>query len=172
MVGSMVTAGWVVLTGSAVLGGLLLGAIVLLLGAVAFVGWWWRRSNRGRVGPSAVVRAVVLRVAQDHPEPIRPDPSLPAPARSVTRGQVRRASPSPLWLRTAPGNLTTPQLGLAWHCTYFALVDLPAGAPTADLIELRVALLDEIERRDPVGFARWLDTGARAGSDPGRFLTG
>jgi hypothetical protein len=32
-------------------------------------------------------------------------------------------------------------------------------------------LLDAIERRDRDGFTRWLETGARAGSDPGRYLT-
>jgi hypothetical protein len=31
--------------------------------------------------------------------------------------------------------------------------------------------LDELERRDPAGVARWLDSGARAGGNPSKFLT-
>ncbi len=42
---------------------------------------------------------------------------------------------------------------------------------TACLIETRCALLDELTHRDPEGFTRWLDSGARAASDPARFLT-
>jgi len=38
-------------------------------------------------------------------------------------------------------------------------------------LTIRELLIDEIERRDRDGFARWLDTGARAGSDPSRYLT-
>jgi hypothetical protein len=45
---------------------------------------------------------------------------------------------------------------------------------TTDALHLartRERYLDEIERRDPRGFARWLSSGARAGSDPATFLT-
>jgi hypothetical protein len=36
---------------------------------------------------------------------------------------------------------------------------------------MRGRLLDEIERRDPLGFNRWLAATPCAGSDPGRHLT-
>lgn len=36
--------------------------------------------------------------------------------------------------------------------------------------ELRKSYLDELERRSPDGFARWLASGARTGGDPGRYL--
>jgi len=39
------------------------------------------------------------------------------------------------------------------------------------LITTRSELLDELARRDPERFQRWLDSGARAASDPARFLT-
>jgi len=32
-------------------------------------------------------------------------------------------------------------------------------------------LLDELERRDRAGFQRWLSTGARAASDPSRYIS-
>jgi hypothetical protein len=37
--------------------------------------------------------------------------------------------------------------------------------------EQRRAYLDEMARRDPEGFHRWLDSGARAAGDPSRYLT-
>jgi len=31
--------------------------------------------------------------------------------------------------------------------------------------------LDELERRDPAGFRRWINDGARAAGDPARYIT-
>lgn len=67
--------------------------------------------------------------------------------------------------------LSTPELCLAWRRSYLALGDLPAGPDRGELVTLRQSMLDELERRDPVGFRRWLEAGARAGGDPGRYLT-
>jgi hypothetical protein len=39
-------------------------------------------------------------------------------------------------------------------------------------VQRRVAALDELERRDPAGFARWLAAGATAGSNPAQYLRG
>jgi hypothetical protein len=38
-------------------------------------------------------------------------------------------------------------------------------------VRMRGHLLDEIERRDPAGFDRWLATLPKAGSDPSRYLS-
>jgi len=70
-----------------------------------------------------------------------------------------------------PEQLTTLQLCVAWQHSYFALLDFPTGPAYWEVVRVRECLLDELERRDPAGFARWLETGARAGSDPGRYLT-
>lgn len=69
-----------------------------------------------------------------------------------------------------PQELSTQELCLAWRRSYIALLDLPAGYARDEVVRVRKDLLDELERRDPAGFARWLETGARAGSDPGRYL--
>lgn len=66
--------------------------------------------------------------------------------------------------------LSTPELCLAWRRSYLTLGELPAGAARGELVTLRQSMLDELERRDPAGFHRWLDAGARAGGDPGRYL--
>jgi len=51
------------------------------------------------------------------------------------------------------------------------LLDVPAGPGRWEIVRVRECLLDELERRDRDGFIRWLDSGARAGSDPGRYLS-
>jgi hypothetical protein len=68
------------------------------------------------------------------------------------------------------GTLSTPELCLAWRRSYLTLVDLPAGSARCELVAMRQSMLDELERRDSAGFQRWLDDGARAGGDPGRYL--
>jgi len=73
-------------------------------------------------------------------------------------------------VKTPPAAVPTPALCLAWRRSYLALVDTPSGPARDDVVRLRRDLLEELERRDPVGFGRWLDAGARAGSDPGRYL--
>jgi hypothetical protein len=40
------------------------------------------------------------------------------------------------------------------------------------LVARREETLDELERRDPDGFARWLAAGPAAGSDPADFVRG
>jgi hypothetical protein len=68
-------------------------------------------------------------------------------------------------------DLPTGELCVAWRRSYLELqrtVDEPARQR---LVRLRREYLDELERRDRAGFARWLASGARAGSDPQRYLT-
>jgi hypothetical protein len=67
--------------------------------------------------------------------------------------------------------LSTPELCLAWRRSYLALLDVTSYPARCDIVRMREWLLDELERRDRDGFTRWLDTGARAGSDPGRYLS-
>jgi len=76
-------------------------------------------------------------------------------------------SPPPLTFEA----LSTPELCLAWRRSYLALLDATSYPARCDIVHLRECLLDELERRDRDGFTRWLDTGARAGSDPGRYLS-
>ena len=38
------------------------------------------------------------------------------------------------------------------------------------MADVRRAYLDELERRCPAAFAAWLESGARAAGDPGKFF--
>jgi hypothetical protein len=73
------------------------------------------------------------------------------------------------WIRAEA--LSTRELCLAWRRSYLTLLDLPPGPARWEIARIRQCLLDELERRDRDGFTRWLDAGARASSDPGRYLS-
>lgn len=70
------------------------------------------------------------------------------------------------------GPLTDSQLCLAWRISFLALLRSPDLDRTAHLVRRRQEYLDELERRNPAGFARWLYAGARPASDPSRYLLG
>jgi hypothetical protein len=67
--------------------------------------------------------------------------------------------------------LPTPDLCWEWRRSYLAVVRASKPDELTRIAALRATYLDELERRDPTGFRRWLDSGARAASDPGRYLT-
>ncbi|WP_410606452.1 hypothetical protein [Amycolatopsis sp. lyj-109] len=68
-------------------------------------------------------------------------------------------------------DMATEELCVAWRRSYFVLL-LATDEPARRLVvQRRQDFLDEIERRDRRGFLRWLDSGAKAGSDPGPYLT-
>lgn len=68
-------------------------------------------------------------------------------------------------------DMGTEELCVAWRRSYHQLV-LAADEPARRLVvQRRQEFLDEFERRDGRGFRRWLDSGARAGGDPGPYLT-
>jgi hypothetical protein len=148
--GAVTVGGWLALTGLVAVLGPASGAVILalLLAAIALT---WRRLHRQlhrRLGPQR---------------------GLALPGRSPARRGVSRVSPRAL--PSAPEALATPQLCLAWQESYLALLTLPPGPARSQIVRVRERLLDELERRDPDGFTRWLDAGADAGSDPGRYLT-
>jgi hypothetical protein len=74
---------------------------------------------------------------------------------------------------TAPvGGLSVAALGREWLRTSAALAQARGPLVRAALVERRREALDELERRDPAGFARWLAEGATVDSDPARYVSG
>jgi hypothetical protein len=132
---------WLVVTGTAVLFGPTAWVVILVIGLAVGLAAAPRWMARRTWGPAGIG-----------------DP-ITEPTVAAARPPVR------------PETLSTPGLCLAWRRSYFALLDAPPGPLRDELVRVRGCLLDELERRDHAGFERWIEAGARAGSDPTRYLT-
>lgn len=86
------------------------------------------------------------------------------------------ASGSSAKLRSEPsvdlGGLTDQQLCRAWSTSYGALHRQSSAAQVAAAVAERAEYLDELERRNPDGFAAWLASGAHSPGNPLRYLAG
>jgi hypothetical protein len=71
-----------------------------------------------------------------------------------------------------PTSLSGDALCLAWRASFSALLRAGAPAERLQIVEERLAYLQELERRNPGGVAAWLASGARAAGNPARFVTG
>lgn len=116
------------------------------------------------VASPPATRVVRSRFAGQRPsgavEPGTDDPPPAAPA-----------APAPRRITCPPADgLTTAQLCQAWRVSFTALDTLDGPEERARVVQRRQEYLDALERRDPHGFARWIGLGARAASDPGRYL--
>jgi hypothetical protein len=76
------------------------------------------------------------------------------------------SSPAPVAL------LSTSVLVSEWSRTTAALVSRLEPAARQVVVRRRHEVLDELERRDPAGVARWLAAGAAEQSDPATFVRG
>ena len=109
----------------------------------------------------------------------RPGSGGTAPLRSWSAGGERRpAALDPAtaahvdWFQRPVTALTTQALGDEWVRTTAALAGRLAPAARQAVVTRREEALDELERRDPDGFARWLFAGATQDSDPAAFVRG
>ena len=153
-------------SGAAALAG---GAAATLLVALAVVGGltlWRVRTPRKRTGRGWA------RTAGLSPEQVSGairHPSHPAgralEVRDVGTAALPRFVP-PVW------TLGTESLGLEWLRTTAALSGPLDPAVRQSIVQRRRETLDELERRDPDGFARWLAEGPLPGSDPARYVQG
>ena len=132
------------LVGLAGLGGAVL--LALLLASSPAVTRWVRSRLVGRRAPGVAPTSAAV------------PPRVPPPA----------TAPSRVTCPPADGLTTAP--AQAWRTSFTALdaVDLPEDR--ARVVQRRQEYLDALERRDPHGFGRWIALGARAASDPGRYL--
>jgi hypothetical protein len=95
-------------------------------------------------------------------------PRRPVPDPALAEVEAELASPTQLF--ALPGSLTDEQLCRAWRTSYTALQRVQSTAQRAYLAEARSGYLNELQLRSPSSFARWMADGARAASDPGRYL--
>ena len=68
--------------------------------------------------------------------------------------------------------LSTPALGREWLRTTATLAGGLDAATRRAVVERREATLDELERRDPRGFVRWISEGPLPDSDPAEYVRG
>lgn len=95
----------------------------------------------------------------------------------AARRALTRLTPGP----TRPAEVLPPDLGqlplidlcrrwCASHVELRRLQHTRQVAPLAALISARASYLDELQRRDPVGFDRWLTSVGGSDSDPGDYI--
>ena len=164
---------WAMADTAAMAAGLTTGGLLALCGAAALFGG----------GPTAVVTVLggaVVAVVLLHRLTRTPGP-----------GSAPRASAGPVlsaWADSFGGTaahsphrdaprllppvdlLTTRALGREWLRTTAALAGRLEPVVRACLVQRREDALDELERRDPAGFARWLADGPQPGSDPADWV--
>ncbi|MGY2127189.1 hypothetical protein [Blastococcus sp. SYSU DS0617] len=149
--GLLVVCGAAVLVGTAVtllIGALLTGAALLL-----------RRPDPARAAPAGAL-------LPDEPEsPVVLSPLHPAAPtfRIGSVGSARAVLPS-------VRSLSTRSLGEEWLRTTAVLDASPEPSTREAVAARRQSVLDELERRDPAGFARWLAHGTDGSSNPADFV--
>lgn len=130
------------------------GIAFLAIGAVVVV-VLIARAVRGR---RAVAESTADRTTPFHPTPVHP---------VRPQGHVELASVLP-----PVAVLTTAELGQEWLRTSAVLAGRLDAAARASLVARREETLDELERRNPDGFARWLAAGPTLSSDPAGYVHG
>jgi hypothetical protein len=161
------TAAWtvgvlLVLAGVAAIAGALVTTLVGGVAGVVGLAVWMVRTGPARQQPPAATWTAATRpvLPQDRPAVPGARPSV------VVAGNVAESSPGPAALTGLP----LEALGREWVATTAAL-----GAPLDPrsrqaIVARRETVLDELERRDPAGFARWLAAGPQSATDPARYL--
>ena len=139
--------------------------VTLLVGVVLAVTAAWAFSWRGF--PVGDPSSNGTSMARRNGEPV------PSPASGTTGPETVAGSASELGPLTPAPDLkamTTTEIVLAWRRSYSQLARVRSPHQLATLAARRQQLLDELEQRDASGVQRWLRSGARAASDPSRFL--
>jgi hypothetical protein len=161
------SAAWTVaallfLFGLGVLGGTAAAVVAAAVAATLGGGYWLMRLGAGeQPGPATGPLADVLGAA----------PS-PGPRATGFRA-VRPVSSAPVASALPPvSGMSTRALGREWLMTTAALAARLEPVARQAIVRRREETLDELERRDPGGFARWLAAGPESGSDPAEFVRG
>lgn len=144
------------------------GVLLVLAGIAALVGGAVAFLTVGAVALGLfVVRLVRVRGTAASSESGLPA-ALPHPA------LTRPAGPSPELAGLLPpvAVLSTSDLGQEWLRTNAILAGRLGAAARASLVARREEALDELERRDPAGFARWMAAGPTLTSDPAGYVSG
>ena len=146
------------LSGTAVLGGPVLTVLAGAVLAVGGLGLWLLHAGRPPRRNATMVT----------PPPAPAGGTTPAPPRPVTGARPAEMVGTVTYLPPV-ATLPTAALGREWLSTTTALAGRLHPAARQSIVRRRQETLDELERRDPDGFARWLAEGS-LDSDPARYL--
>ena len=154
------------LEAAAFVGATTVGVLLLIVGVAALAG--------GAVAfltiAGVVVVVLIVRAARGRRATAAPTAALPRPGPLEA---VRAPDHAELASLLPPvAVLTTPELGQEWLRTSEILAGRLDAAARASLVARREEALDELERRDPTGFAQWLAAGPTLSSDPAGFVNG
>ncbi|SHF69276.1 hypothetical protein [Geodermatophilus nigrescens] len=143
------------LSGTAALGGPVLTVLAGAVLAVGGLGLWLLHAGRP---------------PRRNAVPAPPSSGGAAPAAGPRPGGARPAEARATVTFSPPvATLSTAALGREWLSTSTALGGRLEAGTRQSVVRRREEVLDELERRDPEGFARWLADGA-LGSDPAGYL--
>jgi hypothetical protein len=156
-----------VLSGTAALAGGVVAALVAGVAGSAGLAYWLLHA----AGTARAAREARALEDTPRPWPVPPSGSLPG---SAPRGAMPTRTDVAGAARVLPpvSALPTDALGREWLRTSAALAGRLEPAARSSIVRRRQAALDELERRDPDGFARWLAAGPAPGSDPARYVGG
>jgi hypothetical protein len=146
------------LSGTAALGGPVLTVLAGAVLAVGGLGLWLLHAGRPPRRNATMVT----------PPPAPAGGTTPAPPRPVTGARPAETVGTVTYLPPV-ATLPTAALGREWLSTTTALAGRLHPAARQSIVRRRQETLDELERRDPDGFARWLAEGS-LDSDPARYL--
>jgi hypothetical protein len=100
-----------------------------------------------------------------------PAPAVPPSDGEPTSGRSDIAAGAARLLPPV-AELSTRELGVEWTRTTAVLAGRLEPAVRESLVRRRGEALDELERRDPDGFGRWIAAGPVSGSDPADYVRG
>lgn len=103
-------------------------------------------------------------------DPVRHGTPDKKPGRDEPRPTVAPRLIVPPKLRADPTTLSDEELCWVWRASFGAVRRAEGVAELEHWARVRAGYLDEMQRRHAEGFVCWLADGARAGSDPRRYL--
>jgi hypothetical protein len=149
-----------VLSGTSVLAGGVVAAALAATAAIAALAIWVARTPKEFRAPDAAGPATGGHGSAAPVTPLRS---------AVLRHPVTPTGPRDLPPVTA---LSTEELGSEWLESTAALAGRLDPGVRGAIVLRRQDALDELERRDPEGFLRWLTTGTGLDRDPAAFVRG
>lgn len=142
----------------------LLGACGLI-GGFAELGWLWLFCL-AIAGIPVFLHQRAHRAPSDEPPVARPKPKTKTP-----RSQPPEPQPALQRVPTQVDSATsTASICWTWRRSYVALQKAHRDDDRMRIVLLRQHCLDELAVREPIGFHTWLTGGARAASDPTRYV--